>query len=97
MPRFLQGEQHVKIQLLCREGDEHASSGEFAEALACYMEAWELLPEPREEFSDATAILRGFTRVLRARGDLASGLEIMLGSRSRSAQALARGLSRGED
>ena len=97
MPRFLQGEQHVKIQLLCREGDEHARAGEVAEALACYMEAWELLPEPREEYGDAAPILRGFTRVLHARGDLASGLEIMLGARARSAPAMARGLSRFDD
>jgi hypothetical protein len=94
VPRYLQGAQHVRVELLCREGDEHASAGELAEALACYMEAWELLPEPREEFADADAVLRGFTRVLRARGDLATGLEIMLGSRSRSAPAMARGLSR---
>ena len=94
MPRYLQGAAHVKVELLCREGDAHASAGELAEALACYLDAWELLPEPREEFADADAVLRGFTRVLRARGDLATGLEIMLGSRSRSAPAMARGLSR---
>jgi len=97
VPRFLQGELHVRIGLLCSEGDEHADAGEHGEALACYMEAWELLPEPREEYADATAVLRGFTRVLRARGDLASGLEIMLGARSRSAPAMARGLSRRDD
>lgn len=97
MPRFLQGALHLKVELLCREGDQHASAGEIAEALACYTEAWELLPEPREEYADAAAIFRGFTRVLRSRGDLASGLEIMLGARSRSAPAMARGLSRVDD
>jgi len=97
VPRFLQGELHVRIGLLCGEGNEHADAGQHGEALACFMEAWELLPEPREEYADATAVLRGFTRVLRARGDLASGLEIMLGARSRSAPAMARGLSRLDD
>ncbi len=97
MPRYLQGEVHIRIGLLCREGDEHAAAGEMAEALACYTEAWELVPEPREHYEDTAPILRGFTRVLRARGDLASGLELMLGSRSRIAPAMARGLSRFED
>jgi len=92
--RILQGEQHVRIQLLCREGDGHASAGELAEALACYMEAWELLPEPREEYADAASVFRGFTGVLRSRGDLAPGLEIMLQSRTRLAPAMAMGMGR---
>jgi len=95
--RMLQGERHIKIQLLCREGEGHASAGEYAEALACFMEAWEALPEPRESYADAEPIFRGFTRVLRARGDLARGLEIMLSSRTGLAPAMARGLKRYED
>jgi hypothetical protein len=97
VPRHLQGDAHIRIALLCREGDEHAAAGEMAEALACYTEAWELVPEPREQYDDAGPILRGFTRVLRARGDLASGLEILLGSRSRMAPAMARGMLRTDD
>lgn len=77
------------MERLCRQGEQHAAAGEDAEALACFMEAWEQLPEPREEYLDTAMVFRGFTRVLRARGALGGGLELLLASRARFAPVLA--------
>jgi hypothetical protein len=87
--RILQGNARLEVERLCRQGDDHAAAGEHAEALACFMEAWELLPEPREEYLDTATVFRGFTRVLRARGSLGGGLELLLSARSRFAPVLA--------
>jgi hypothetical protein len=86
--RILQGAQRVEVERLCRQGDEHAAAGEHAEALACFMEAWELLPEPREEYLATAQVFRGFTGVLRARGPL-GGLDLLFAGRSHFAPVLA--------
>ncbi len=80
MSKILQGSARSEVERLCRQGDEHAAAGEHAEALACFVEAWELLPEPREEYLDTALVFRGFTRVLRARGRLGAGLDLLLSS-----------------
>lgn len=77
------------MERLCRRGDEHAAAGEHAEALACYVEAWELLPEPREAYLDASRVFRGFSRLMRARGALGEGLDLFLASRHHLAPVLA--------
>jgi len=69
----------ARVGHLCREGDRHVARGEDAAALACLVEAWELLPEPREECPATADVFRGFTRVLRGR----SGLEALLARRAR--------------
>jgi tetratricopeptide (TPR) repeat protein len=53
----LSDEIHVQVEHLCAEGDELGERGEFNEALSRYWEAWELLPEPRTEWSAALWIL----------------------------------------
>jgi len=87
--RILQGPARGEVERLCREGDEHASAGEHAEALECFMEAWALLPEPREAYPDTARIFRGFTRVLRAGGALGGGLDLLMSGRSHFAPVLA--------
>lgn len=87
--RILEGRARQEVERLCRLGDDHAVAGEHAEALACYMEAWELLPEPREAYLDTTRVFRGFTRVMRARGALGEGLDLLLSSRLHFAPVLA--------
>lgn len=77
------------MERLCRQGDAHAAAGEDAEALACFLEAWERLPEPREAYAATALVFRGFTRVLRARGELGAGLELLLSSRAHFAPVLA--------
>ena len=56
----------ARVEWLCHEGDRHAGAGELPEAAACLLEAWALLPEPREECPATPLVLRGFTRLLRA-------------------------------
>lgn len=46
-----------RIDELCEEGDALASEEEFREALGRYREAWELLPEPKDQRDAATWIL----------------------------------------
>ena len=89
MSRILQGPERNEVERLCREGDEHARSGEHAEALACFMEAWELLPEPREEYQATAQVFRGFTSVLRHQGALGGGLDLLFSGRSHFAPVLA--------
>jgi hypothetical protein len=89
MSRILEGAARDEVERLCREGHEHAEAGEHAEALACFMEAWESLPEPREAYPATALVFRGFTRVLRARGGLGDGLELLLSARTRFAPVLA--------
>jgi Flp pilus assembly protein TadD len=72
-----------RIALLCGEGNRHAAAGEYSEALACFIEAFELLPEPAEGQVEYGLVMAGLNRVLRARRDLAPGLEALL-SRGRS-------------
>ena len=86
--RILQGAQRSEVDRLCREGDGHAAAGEHAEALACFVEAWELLPEPREEYQATARVLRGFTSVLRSRGP-AGGIDLFFTGRSHFAPVLA--------
>ena len=89
MSRILEGRARQEVERLCRRGDEHAAAGEHAEALACYVEAWERLPEPREAYLDAAQVFRGLTRVMRARGALGDGLDLLLASRLHFAPVLA--------
>ena len=88
MSRILRGEAKVAVDRLCLQGERHAACGEFGEALACFVEAWEQLPEPHETYEETGRVLRGFTRVMRARGDLAEGLELLLAARSHCRPAL---------
>jgi len=87
--RILQGAERERVERLCRAGDQHARAGEHAEALACFMEAWELLPEPREEYPATAEVFRGFTRVLRHHGTLGGGIDLLFSGRHHFAPVLA--------
>lgn len=45
------------IQRLCAKGDMDADRGRYADALASYWAAWDLLPEPQVDYQAATWIL----------------------------------------
>jgi tetratricopeptide (TPR) repeat protein len=45
------------IEDLCNQADDLANEGQFADALDCYWEAWEYLPEPKYEWDVATLLL----------------------------------------
>lgn len=89
MSRIMEGALGGRVERLCREGDRHAEAGEHGEALACFVDAWELLPEPREAYGEASRVMGGLGRVLSERGDLAGGLRLLLSARSRLAPVLA--------
>jgi hypothetical protein len=57
----------ARVEWLCREGDRQTGLGEIGEAAACLLEAWALLPEPREECPATPLVLGGLTRLLQAR------------------------------
>jgi hypothetical protein len=70
-----------EVRLLVAEGERHARLAENAEALACYIEALDQVPEPRREHQETAPIFHGLQRVLEARGDLGDGLELLLATR----------------
>jgi hypothetical protein len=83
--------RQVHIERLCREGNRHASAREYSEALACFIEAFELLPEPPEAQPEAAPVMAGLNRLLRERRDLAPGLEALLTGRCQLGATRARG------
>jgi hypothetical protein len=48
---------HERVSALCERGDEFANADRLPEAVAAYQQAWELLPEPRYQWSAALWIL----------------------------------------
>jgi tetratricopeptide (TPR) repeat protein len=48
---------HAEIRRLCALGDTHAEAQDFAEALKSYWTAWDLLPDPKQQWNAATWIL----------------------------------------
>ncbi len=73
---------------LCAEGRQLARDGDRATALASYLEAWELLPEPKESWDASTFILSAVGDLLRAGGDLANALDVLVRLRGRTAGGL---------
>jgi hypothetical protein len=85
-----QADWHGEVRRLIAAGDRHARLAENAEALASYVEALDLVPEPRTDHELTTRILHGLRRVLQARGDLGDGLELLLATRPGLGPMLAR-------
>jgi hypothetical protein len=77
------------------EGERHARLAENAEALACFIEAIDLVPEPRGEHLETTRIFHGLQRVIEARGDLGDGMELLLATRPGFGSMLAGLAGRG--
>jgi hypothetical protein len=75
---------------LVSEGTRHARLGENSEALTCFIEALDLVPEPRGDHELTGRIFSGLRRVLEARGDLGDGLELLLATRPGVGPLLAR-------
>jgi hypothetical protein len=70
-----------EVHRLVAEGERHARLAENAEALACFIEALDQVPEPRSEHPETTRIFHGLQRVLEARGDLGDGMVLLLATR----------------
>jgi hypothetical protein len=75
---------------LLAEGARHARLAENSEALTCYIEALDLVPEPRGDHEVTGKIFSGLRRVLESRGDLGDGLELLLATRPGMGPLLAR-------
>jgi hypothetical protein len=85
-----------QVVRLVAEGDRHAHQGENAEALSCYVEALDLVPEPRGDHEVSGRIFDGLRRVLGARGDLGDGMELLLATRPGLGPTLAGLAGRGD-
>ena len=70
---------------LCREARQHAKEGERQLALAAYLEAWELLPEPKASWDASTLVLSALGDLLHASGG--DELEVLLRVQGRTAWA----------
>lgn len=76
---------------LCREARRFAKDGDRTMALASYLEAWDLLPEPKESWDASTFILSAVGDLLRAGGDLGNALDQLVRLKGRTAGAGAAG------
>jgi hypothetical protein len=55
--RELSSEAHDEIKRLCASGDQLSANRAYDEAIAEYNKAWELVPEPKNEWNASTWIL----------------------------------------
>jgi len=69
---------YERIQTRCAEGDALAKAGAFPAAIACYEEAWALLPKPQTDWTAATWILAAIGDAHYLSGNFESGLETLL-------------------
>lgn len=48
---------HEKIKSVCADGDAFAAKKNYSDAVDCYTKAWELVPDPKENWNASTWIL----------------------------------------
>jgi hypothetical protein len=78
-------QRYEELVRLCREGREQAARGERSGALASFLEAWDILLEPKEAWDASTWILAAVGDLLRAGGDLSNALDVLVHARGRTA------------
>lgn len=69
----LSDETHEEVKRLCAEGDQQANSKQFAAALVLYWQAFDLLPEPKTDWSAGTWILAAIGDANFLAGDFEAG------------------------
>lgn len=69
----LSSETSAELDRLCALGDQHASAKDFSLALEAYWSAWDLLPDPKEDWEAATWILAAVGDANFLSGDFAAG------------------------
>ncbi len=79
------------VERLCREARQHLKDGDRSMALTAYLEAWDLLPEPKGSWDASTIILSSVGGLLRASGDLRDALDVLLRVKGRTAGLPASG------
>ncbi len=76
MFRPLDRRRSAEVIALCRAGRAQAGRARRAEALRCFLAAWELLPEPKEAWGASAFVLAGVGDLLRSGADpFAPGVE----------------------
>lgn len=78
------------VEARCRQGLAHAAAGRHAEAVASYLAAWALLPEPREERSEARWILSAIVGATMASGCSEPALALHRATRESRGEASPR-------
>jgi hypothetical protein len=78
-------DRHAAVERLCREAREHLRDGDGSMALTAYLEAWDLLPEPKGSWDASTIILSSVGDLLRSSGDLSDALDVLLRVKGRTA------------
>ncbi len=76
---------------LCREARAHLKDGDRSLALTAFLEAWDLLPEPKGSWGASTIILSSVGDLLHSSGDLEGALDVLLRVKGRTAGAAASG------
>ncbi|HZL90999.1 MAG TPA: hypothetical protein VFB96_21720 [Pirellulaceae bacterium] len=69
----LRDDLYEDIQSRCKTGDDLAAQGNYADALAQYWAAWDLLPEPKTDWDAATWILAAIGDANFLAGDFVAG------------------------
>ncbi len=69
----LSSETSTELDRLCAIGDQYAEAGDFSSALSTYWSAWDLLPDPKENWEAATWILAAVGDAYFLSGDFAAG------------------------
>ncbi|KLD72362.1 tetratricopeptide repeat protein [Xanthomonas pisi] len=70
-------ETSAELDRLCALGDRHADAGDFPSALAAYRSAWNLLPDPKEDWHAATWILAAVGDANFRSGDFTAGRDTL--------------------
>ncbi len=84
-------DRFAAVERLCREAREHVRDGDRSMALTAYLEAWDLLPEPKGSWDASTIILSSVGDLLHSSGDLEGALDVLLRVKGRTAGAAASG------
>jgi len=78
-------EKPPTIDRLLIRARQLASAGERRAALRAYLEAWDLLPDPKEGYESSTLILSAVGDLLHEGGDLGNALDALLRVKGRTA------------
>ncbi len=69
-----------RIAQLSEEGNIRADAGDYDRALGLFGQAWELLPEPKHDWEDATTVLGAIGDVSLLKGDYAAARDALQAS-----------------
>jgi hypothetical protein len=67
-----------EVERLSEAGNQHAAADQVAQALSCFNAAWELLPEPRVDWSAGLWLLAAIGDVQFQSGQFAGGRETLM-------------------